>query len=87
MVDEMWHTFLLFTEDYHEFCDFHFGFFVDHMPVSEVRKGELHEEWQEKSEVYLRKRESKLKELMGQYLSSSIKEALQQRDSTCVHTL
>jgi hypothetical protein len=31
-IDLMWHTFLLFTEDYSEFCERHFGFFVHHYP-------------------------------------------------------
>lgn len=31
-VDDMWHTFLLFTRDYREFCLEHFGRFIDHRP-------------------------------------------------------
>jgi hypothetical protein len=31
-IDWMWHTFLLFTRDYAEFCDRHFGFFLHHVP-------------------------------------------------------
>jgi len=32
-IDEMWHTFILFTKDYRDFCEFHFGFFIDHHPT------------------------------------------------------
>jgi hypothetical protein len=32
-MDDMWHTFLLFTRDYREFCHQHFDAFLDHSPV------------------------------------------------------
>ncbi len=28
----MWHHFLLFTQDYQDFCEEHFGFFIHHNP-------------------------------------------------------
>lgn len=31
-IDDMWHTFLLFTRDYREFCLQHFDLFLDHTP-------------------------------------------------------
>jgi hypothetical protein len=31
-IDWMWHTFLLFTLDYADFCESHFGFFLHHVP-------------------------------------------------------
>lgn len=31
-LDEMWHTFVLFTIDYAEFCETYFGFFLHHVP-------------------------------------------------------
>jgi hypothetical protein len=31
-IDWMWHTFLLFTRDYADFCHEHFGFFIHHVP-------------------------------------------------------
>jgi hypothetical protein len=34
-IDWMWHTFLLFTQDYAEFCDRHFGVFLHHVPNDE----------------------------------------------------
>jgi hypothetical protein len=34
LLDEMWHTFILFTSDYRSFCDRHFGFYLDHGPTS-----------------------------------------------------
>ena len=31
----MWHTFLLFTRDYADFCARYFGFFLHHAPADE----------------------------------------------------
>jgi hypothetical protein len=31
-IDWMWHTFLLFTIDYANFCERYFGFFLHHVP-------------------------------------------------------
>jgi hypothetical protein len=31
-LDEMWHTFVLFTIDYADFCERYFGFFLHHVP-------------------------------------------------------
>jgi hypothetical protein len=32
VVDDMWHNFILFTEDYLKFCKTHFGRFIHHRP-------------------------------------------------------
>jgi hypothetical protein len=34
LIDEMWHTFILFTREYHEFCDTYFGRYVHHDPTT-----------------------------------------------------
>jgi hypothetical protein len=31
-LDEMWHTFVLFTPDYADFCERYFGLFLHHVP-------------------------------------------------------
>ncbi len=31
-IDSMWHTFLLFTRDYREFCTSYLGIFINHEP-------------------------------------------------------
>jgi hypothetical protein len=33
IIDEMWHTFILFTKEYHDFCERYFGRFVHHAPT------------------------------------------------------
>lgn len=34
-LDEMWHTFLLFTRDYADFCERYFGIFLHHVPLDD----------------------------------------------------
>ncbi|MDR3605948.1 MAG: hypothetical protein P4M08_01050 [Oligoflexia bacterium] len=47
VIDLMWHTFLLFTKDYAEFCDRYFGFFIHHTPQTRAER----ESWQLKAEA------------------------------------
>ncbi len=35
VLDEMWHTFILFTRDYTDFCQNHFGAYLHHHPISD----------------------------------------------------
>lgn len=37
--DRMWHTFLLYSKDYREFCQEMFGFFIDHFPTPKLGGG------------------------------------------------
>lgn len=34
LIDEMWHTFVLFTKEYHEFCNTYFGHYIHHDPTT-----------------------------------------------------
>jgi hypothetical protein len=36
VVDNIWHTFILFTQDYSNFCAEHFGQFIHHKPDVEI---------------------------------------------------
>ena len=36
VIDEMWHAFVLFTNDYTDFCHRHFGRYVHHVPTTEA---------------------------------------------------
>lgn len=38
ILDEMWHTFVLFTREYAGFCDRYFGRFIHHVPTTETQK-------------------------------------------------
>ena len=37
-LDEMWHTFILFTQDYMQYCNDNFGFYIHHAPTSQAEK-------------------------------------------------
>ncbi|OGO95070.1 MAG: hypothetical protein A3F10_00595 [Coxiella sp. RIFCSPHIGHO2_12_FULL_42_15] len=37
-IDDMWHTFLLFTKDYMNFCHTYFGCYMHHVPTEEEKK-------------------------------------------------
>ena len=41
IIDEMWHSFILFTDSYHEFCEKNFGAYLHHFPFT---RGMLREE-------------------------------------------
>ncbi len=43
-IDLMWHTFLLYTQDYQNFCQRYFGFFIHHQPRGHLER----KAWQEK---------------------------------------
>jgi len=38
-VDRMWHTFLLFTKDYKQFCEENLGMFINHEPFENAAPG------------------------------------------------
>ncbi len=38
IIDMMWHSFLLFTKDYQDFCKSHFGFFIHHNPRPHIER-------------------------------------------------
>lgn len=38
MIDEMWHTFILFTNDYLNFCNNTLGLFIHHRPTTKSEK-------------------------------------------------
>jgi hypothetical protein len=40
VIDEMWHTFVLFTPIYKEFCERYFGQFIHHMPSTQDDRAE-----------------------------------------------
>ncbi len=43
MIDEMWHTFVLFTREYHSFCAEFFGHYLHHAPTTERQKSAMAE--------------------------------------------
>ena len=61
VIDLMWHTFLLFSKDYSEFCDRNFGFFIHHFPLSRADKEQLAQEQVTDPEEFKEKRLAQLK--------------------------
>jgi hypothetical protein len=51
--DDMWHTFLLFTREYHEFCQHYFGDFFHHHPLTDEEKDITREEQERELTHYL----------------------------------
>lgn len=37
-IDDMWHTFLLFTKDYMKFCEDYIGNYIHHIPTTDEEK-------------------------------------------------
>jgi len=52
LVDEMWHTFILFTRPYQEFCNRYFGFYIHHAPTTKAEKDEMKKEVAANPEKY-----------------------------------
>lgn len=52
-LDDMWHTFLLFTRDYHDFCLQFFGEFFHHQPLSNEEKNLPLDQYQVELKKYL----------------------------------
>jgi hypothetical protein len=44
-LDDMWHTFLLFTKEYHAFCRSYFGYFIHHSPFTEEDKRRVNDRY------------------------------------------
>lgn len=40
IVDEMWHNFILFTDDYSHYCFDHFGYFLHHKPAKQSARSQ-----------------------------------------------
>ena len=38
ILDEMWHNFILFTYEYHQFCEEYFGYYLHHAPATRKDK-------------------------------------------------
>lgn len=38
IIDEMWHNFILFTKEYHHFCQLYLGEYIHHVPESKANQ-------------------------------------------------
>lgn len=46
-IDDMWHTFILFTQDYSNFCNDHFGRYIHHQPTVDEEPIANHQNFQD----------------------------------------
>ena len=61
IIDEMWHTFILHTQSYYDFCLAHFKKMVHHYPTSPSEKKERREEFLKNPTNAEKKREEQLR--------------------------
>jgi hypothetical protein len=52
IVDEMWHMFLVFTEDYAAFCKTYFGAMLHHVPTSSREKKALDKQFRTQTDKW-----------------------------------
>jgi hypothetical protein len=60
LLDEMWHTFVLFSREYHIFCHRFFGFYLHHTPTPQ-------EEYERQIRSYERDPEAYMEELKASF--------------------
>ena len=60
-LDEMWHTFILFTREYHWYCMEKFGFFIHHVPTTKEEKERSARKWADDPEGAQAEREEQLR--------------------------
>lgn len=58
LMDEMWHTFVLFTLDYRRFCMRFFGYYLNHAPATRAEKEKVKAEIQADPDAYWAKQEA-----------------------------
>jgi hypothetical protein len=63
-LDEMWHCFVLYTQDYAEFCSRYFGQFLHHRPLTLAEKARAQRRMQKDPEGYAR---AFARQMEGQY--------------------
>ncbi len=51
ILDEMWHTFILFTQPYADYCERYLGKFIHHAPTTQAEKDRLQQQHQEDPET------------------------------------
>lgn len=62
VVDLMWHTFILFTREYTDFCHHYFGFFIHHAPQTQAEKNHWRLRLEQDPEAAKAERETLLRE-------------------------
>ena len=59
-LDNMWHEFILFTREYHDFCEKYFGVYLHHIPCSEREFQAFQQRSLEQGEEFIQKERASL---------------------------
>jgi len=65
IIDDMWHTFILFTKEYQEFCSTYFGQFIHHVPIPKARIETMRQEAARTPDAFIARRGHTLRALYG----------------------
>jgi hypothetical protein len=65
IIDEMWHNFILFTKDYHHFCQSHFNRYFHHLPSSKKEKEDFRKKSENHPELAKQEYKTRMRHLMG----------------------
>ena len=65
IIDEMWHNFVLFTNDYYRFCHQYFNTFKHHIPATKQEKHQYKRKLQEQPEETKQKMLSRIEQLIS----------------------
>lgn len=60
ILDEMWHCFILFTEEYATFCETRLGPFVHHHPTTKIEEAAARAEFEAAPEAFMDRRKAAL---------------------------
>ncbi|HUH01293.1 MAG TPA: hypothetical protein VML75_04815 [Kofleriaceae bacterium] len=60
ILDEMWHCFILFTEEYASFCEHYCGGFVHHHPTTHVEEAAMRAAYREAPAAFMERRRAGL---------------------------
>jgi hypothetical protein len=63
LLDEMWHTFVLFTRDYTSYCDRYLGGYVHHEPTTVEEKARVVVERERDPDAFRAQREARMRAL------------------------
>lgn len=71
MIDEMWHTFILFTKEYATYCHSRLGAFVHHTPATRAFKEARQEQYRQDPERFRQARRDAMREQM-QFIAAEL---------------
>lgn len=64
-VDQMWHAFIVFTDEYIRFCNTRFGFYIHHYPITTEERRRERQRWETSPEDARQERREMLSGVYG----------------------